>query len=409
MGRSKLTVEISDGNLGRRQPNADMVSALVMNGVATVDYVIGDIVELRSVKDAEYIGLDAAYDTTNKVLVFHHISRFFLRNPSGILHIMLVAQDVTLTQMVDVQNNYVAKVLRENAGAIVQWAVARNPDATYVPTLVSGLDGDVITAIDKAQELIDFEFDRFRYSDCFIEGRSLNGTAVAALDLRTKNAPGVSVVVGADRAISESDTLFNGYAAVGDVLGLTSVAAVSQNIGELSPEFNLTNEANKAFITAGLSSNIGLSDYSETDLDALHDKGYIFADTNPGEVGFWLNDSHTCTALTSDYAYKENNRTIKKAIKEARRVLQPRIKRRIYVNSETGKIAATDAKDIETMTKGAIKPMLNDGDISGGIDAYVDPDQNILETSRLELELTFVPVAIGRQIKLLIGFKNPLK
>jgi len=409
MGRSKLTVELSDGNLGKREPNADMVSAMVMNGMATGDYTLGDIVEFRSVKDAENIGIDAAYDTDNEVLVYHHISRFFLRNPSGILHIMIVAQNVTLTQMVDKDNAYVAKLLREKAGAIVQWAVALNPDSDYAPTLVTGLDGDVVTAITKAQELLDFEFDRFRYSDCFIEGRSLNGTAAAALDLRTKNAPGVSVVVGADRAISTANALYNGYAAIGDVLGLTSAAAVSQNIGELSPEFNLTNAAQEAFITAGLSSNIVLADYSETDLDVLHDKGYIFADTNPGEVGFWLNDSHTCTVLTSDYSDKEKNRTIKKAIKEARKKLQPRIKRRIYVNEDTGKIAATDAKELETLTRGAIKPMKDDGDISGGIDAYVDPNQNILATSNLSIELTFIPVAIGRQIKLLIGFKNPLK
>lgn len=409
MARSKVTVTVGDGNLGRRSPNTDMVSALVMNGVATGDYALGDIVELLSVADAEAIGLDAAYDADNTVLVHHHISRFFLRNPSGVLHIMLVAQAVTLTEMVDKDENYMAKLLRDKSGAVVQWGVVRNPADGYIPTLETGLDADVVSAIPKAQELLDFEFDHFRYSDAFIEGRSFNGTAAAALDLRTLASKGVSVVIAADKSISEGDALFNGYAAVGDVLGITSFAAVSQNIGELSEEFNLTNVAQEVFITAGLSSNKPLSDYSDTELDALHDKGYIFGDTNPGEVGFWLNDSSTCIALTSDFAYKENNRTINKAIKLARKALQPRIKSRIYVDPDTGKIAATDAKELETLTRGALKPMLNDGDLSGGIDAYVNPDQNILSTSVLNVELTFVPVAIGRQIKLTIGFDNPLK
>lgn len=408
-GRSKLEIEVSDGNLGRRDPNTDMVSAIVMNGIATADYALGDIVELLSPADAEALGLDADYDTDNDVLVHHHIKRFFLRNPSGILHIMLVAQAVTLTQMVDKDNDYLAKLLREKAGAVVQWAVALNPDENYVPTLVTGLDEDVVNAIPKAQELLDFEFGRFRYSDGFIEGRSFNGTAAAALDLRALDARGVSVVIAQDKPIADSNARYGGYAAVGDVLGFTSIAAVSQNIGELSPDFNLTDENNDAFIDASLSSGNVLSEYSEVDLDSLHDKGFIFADTNPGEAGFWLNDSHTCIKLSSDYAYKENNRTINKAIKLARIVLNPKLKRRIYVDPNTGKIQATDAKELETLAKSGIRSMLDDGDVSGGIDAYVNPDQNILSTSIINIELTFVPVAIGRQIKLTIGFKNPLK
>lgn len=407
MGRSTLEIELSDGNLGRRNPNADMVSAMVMNGIATTDYALGDIIELRSVPDAEGYGLDSEYDTTNTVLVYHHIKRFFLRNPSGILHIMLVAQNISLTQMVDKDNAYLAKLLREKAGAIVQWAVALNPDENYTPTLVTGLDQDVINAIPKAQELLDFEFSKFRYSDGFIEGRSFNGTTTAALDLRSLDARGISVVIGADKTITDLDDRFESYAAVGDVLGLTSVAAVSQNIGELSQNFNLTDTNVSTFLNAALSSGMALSTYSDTDLDTLHTKGYIFADTNPGEAGFWLNDTATCVELASDYAYKEANRTVNKAIKEARRVLNPRIKRRVYVNPDNGKIAPTDAKELETLTKGSLRQMLQDGDLSGGIDAYVNPDQNILANSKLDVELTFVPVGIARKIKLTIGFKNP--
>jgi hypothetical protein len=408
-GRSKITVTKSNGNLGRRTPNADMVSALVMNGVATASYALGDIVEFRSAADAEALGLDAAYDAANNVLVHHHIERFFLRNASGILHVMLVDQAVTLTEMVDKDEDYLAKLLRDKAGAVVQWAVALNPVIGYVPTLVTGLDEDVVDAIPKAQELINAEFEKFRYSDGIIEGRSFNGTTAAALDLRTLEAENVSVVIASDPAIADDHAIKNGYAAVGDVLGLVSFAAVSQNIGEQSADFNLTNAAQNVFETAGLSSNKPLADYTDTDLDTLHDKGYIFADVNAGEVGFWLNDSSTCTGLDSDYAYLENNRTINKAIKQARAALNPRIKARIYVDPDTGKISATDAKSFESDVVAKLRPMKADGDISGGIDCYVDPEQNILATSEIKVEVTFVPVAIGRQIKLTIGFKNPLK
>ncbi len=404
-----LSIKKTNGNLGRTASNSDMVSAMVMNGVATSELALGTVYELRSMEDAEALGLDADYDDTNSVLVSHHIERAFLRNPSVILHIMLVAQTVTLTQMVDKENEYLAKLLREKNGEIVQWAVARNPSVGYTPTLVTGLDEDVVNAIPKAQALIEFEETQFRFADGFIEGKSFNGTATAALDLRTLEADGVSVVIAADKTISALKTIYNGYAAVGDVLGLASLVSVSQNIGELADEFNLTDADNEAFIVAGLSSNKAMSEYSDTAIETLNDKGYIFAEATPGRAGYWLNDSHNCVVNTSDFAYKEGSRTIKKAIKLARVALLPRIKRRIPVDTTTGFIAKTEAKDLETLIKTSIAGMQSDGDISGGIDAYVNPEQNVLETSEFECELTFVPVAIGRAITLKIGFNNPFK
>ncbi|MDN3621344.1 DUF2586 family protein [Polaribacter undariae] len=404
-----LIITKSNGNLGRTASNTDMVSAIVMNGLATDDLELDAIYELRSLDDAAALGLDADYDLVNEVLVFHHLERAFLRNPSIILHLMLVAQTVTLTEMVDKDNEYLAKVLREKNGTIVQWAVALNPVTSYEATLLTGLDADVVSAIPKAQELTAFEESKHRFSDGFIEGRSFNGTATNALDTRTLDSDGVTVVIVADTAISKAKEIYNGYAAVGDVLGLCSLAAVSQNIGELADEFNLTDANNDAFITAGLSSNKAMSEYSDADIETLHDKGHVFAESTPGKAGFWLNDSSTCTAITSDYAYKENNRTIKKAIKLARVALLPRLKRRIPVDATTGFIAKTEAKDIETALISAVTIMQSDGDVSGGIDAYVNPEQNVLADSKFECELTFVPVAIGRSITLKIGFKNPFK
>ena len=79
-----------------------------------------------------------------------------------------------------------------------------------------------------------------------------------------------------------------------------------------------------------------MSDYSETDLDTLDEKGYIFYTSVSGVAGIFANDTHTCSPITSDYAYVENNRTIKKAIKLAKSELAPRVKGRLYVDENTG-------------------------------------------------------------------------
>lgn len=410
MPRPKLIVKKLNGGLGRRSPSADMVTGSVMNAVATDDMELGEIYTLMSIDDVEALGINADYDTTNKVLVYERLRRFFVHNPSITVYFMPVAQGVTLTQMVDKENNYLAKLLREKAGEIVQACISLNPADDYEPVIETGLDADVISAVAKAQELSDHEWSKDRYCEFFIEGRSFTGTATAANDFRklATEAPDVTVVIGADYNVSQRDELFEGYAAVEDFTALVSKAAVSQNAGELIADFNLTNAAEDVFMIPGLSSGIKITDYSETDLDTLNDKGYVYFAPVSETAGMYANDTHTCAKIISDYAYVENNRTIKKAIKLAKRALTPRVKSRLYVDESTGRLSPETVKDLETTAVVSLDPMRADADISGGVEAYVNPEQNVLATSEFEILLTFIPVAIGRKITLKVGFRNPL-
>jgi len=413
MSRPNVTINKQNGKLGRRSPSVDAVFGLCISApeVAGADNLKnGTVYELASIRDAIAIGITADYDTANTVLVYHHINRFFTRNPNASLKLITAPQTATLAAMASVANDYAKKLLRTMQGKVKYCGIARNPADAYEPVLVTGLDTDVLTAVANAQALYTAEFASFRYASFLIEGRSFNGTAAAAKDLRTLDAPNVSVTIAADPAISNADAAFNGYAAVGDVLGIISLAAVSQDPGELNPAFNLNNAGLGMFLTAGLSSNLDINSYADADLDTLNSKGYIFPDVTAGVDGFYLSDSHTCSAIANnDYAYIEANRTIEKAIFLARTALLPKVKSRVYVDATTGQLNAEDCKTLETTGKGALKPMLDGGDISGGIDCYVDPTQNLLATSTLNVEIAFTPVSIARQIVLTIGFSNPLK
>lgn len=408
--RSKLIVQKLSGGLGRRNPSADMVTGSVMNAIATTEMVLGNIYTLKNIQEVEALGITQEYDTTNKILVYERLRRFFVHNPSITVHFMPVAQEVTLKQMVDKDNNYLAKLLREKAGEIVQACVSLNPDEDYTPTIETGLDKDSIDAVYAAQALSDSEWSKDRYCEIYVEGRSFSGTTAAILNLRTlvNDCPDISVIIGADNQVSNRDNIYKGYAAVEDYAAMVSKSAVSQNAGENIEEFNLTNVAEDTFIVPGLSSGIKVSDYSETDLDTLDEKGYIFYASVSGIAGIFINDTHTCSEIDSDFAYGENNRTIKKAIKLAKTALAPKVKGRLYVDENTGFMAPETVKDLETTAKVALDPMVTSGDISGGVDAYIDAEQNVLATSEFEVLLTFIPVAIGRRITLKVGFRNPL-
>lgn len=409
MARPTLRTEKLNGGLGRRVPSAAMITAAVMQAVATAEMPLDAIYELNSLDDVEALGLSEAYDSTNKVLTYHQLQRFFFRNPSATLHFMPVAQTVTLEEMVDKDEAYLSKVLKSKAGAIRQAFVALNPADGYVPTISEGLDDDVAAAVTKAQALVDAEFQKDRYALIFIEGRSFTGTTTALTNFRTlvTQAPDVCVVLAADNDISTADDAYSGYAAVGDVVGLVSKASVGQNAGELTEDFNLQDEAEKLFLNAGLSSGNHIDEYTDTDLETLNEKGYIFAAATPGIAGYHLDDTHTCARIDSDYAYIENVRTINEMIRAARASLLPRVKGRLFVDPDSGKIAPGTVKEMEVTTIASQDALLANGDLSGGVDCYIDPDQNLLATSEFDVKLTGVPVAIGRQITLKIGFRNP--
>lgn len=408
MTRAKVTMTRLNGRLGRKATNLDGVIGIITTGVATGSLTLGVIYPLTGIKDLEDLGVTAAYDTTNTTLIHHHISRLFFRNPSAEVHLMVLAQSVTLANMVDIANvNNAKKLLKDKNGRIKLLGVIRNPAAAYTPTLTTGLDADVITAVEKAKALVDEEAAEFRFVHVVVEGRSFNGTAGSALDLRTKTAPGVSVVIGADKDISAGNVLFNGYAAVGDFLGILSKCAVSQNPGEVIDEFNVYDQANGYFTNVALSSNLALESYSDASLTTLDTKGYIFFDRIAGLSGAWANDSHTCEVISSDYAYIENNRTINKMIELARFAILPKVKARLTVDDTTGVLVDGERSNLEDICEHALEAMKTDGDLSGGIQAYINPDINLLGGDTLDVELTAIPKAIGRAITVYVGFNNP--
>jgi hypothetical protein len=421
MSLINLTVIRRNGGLGRRTPLNSKVIGLIGTGVAVAGkLVLGQSYTLKSTRDAKLLGLDRAYDDTNNILVYHHIERLFMRDPSSEVHFMLAAQTERLSTLFDKTKLFAKKLLKDNGGKIKYIGGFMNPDALYAPIITDGIEADVILAIAKAQELYADEALQYRFASFLIEGRGFSGNAATVKDMRTLNAPNVSVTLLADPAISGLKAAYNKYAAVGDVLGLKSLAAISQNFGELIPDFNLTNDANGAFTQCGLSGNQNISAMADTDLETLDGKGFIIGYSVPTLDGFFISDTPTCSPITdNDYAYIEANSVTEAAISYAIQKLLPKTKSRLLVDVTTGLLLPEIKAFLENEARSALKPLQDAGDISGGIDAqipneYVDANgvtqvQNLLAKSQIYFEITCVPVAIGRKITIGFGLTNPNK
>lgn len=383
------------GGLGRREPNNDMVSALVANGVAVSGGVqLNTVYRLNSINDAIVLKIDSSYDSSNNILLYEHIKEYFRINPSGELWLLVVAQSVTYANMLDKTNaNGAKKILNEAEGKIRILAAAYNPS-----TPVSDFS-DTLAAISKAQELAVDEFNNHRPIEVLLEGKGfvLSGQS----SLRSLNAPNVSVMVGQNLAIANAHTNYNNYAAIGTLLGAISKAAVNECIAWVE-KFNILGD--NLLVPA-----IAKTKYSEIasgNINTTNDNGYIFFRTYTGKAGIYFNDSFTCTLLTDDYAYIENNRTIHKAVRNIRSVLLPRLAMPVNINPNDGTISPEIIKQFENDGKRALEQMMSDGEISS-MDVFVDPFQNILATSELKVQFSIVPTGTARKISVTIGFNNP--
>ncbi|MEN2400587.1 DUF2586 domain-containing protein [Flavobacterium sp. MC2016-06] len=369
------------GGLGRRTPEQDMVSGLLFDeGSGILSSLEFDKVQrLVSLEDAEALGITADFDN-HQQSVYYQIQQFFRMNPSGDLYIMRT-QAASYEDVVGK-----AMDMQEKAnGNIRQMAIICSKATTFAQTQA---------AVAKAQTQAALAYTDYMPFEVILEGKGFD--ADTAPSLAELNAENVSVVVAMDleKAVDYPNT-----AAVGLALGAVSKAKVSENIAWIE-KFNLTGEgfAKAGFIGGQEIKTLGT-------LSELNDKRYIFTKTHTGLAGLYFNDSPTCTAGTSDFAYVENNRTINKATRLLRTALLPKLASPVLVDID-GKLPQSVSKSFEGLCRSALEAMVANQEVSA-FDVYVDPKQNILATSELKVKAEITPIGTARKILVDLGFQNP--
>ncbi len=392
--------------LGRRATSKDMVSAIMFGGVSASGLALDTTSpKLSRKEDAENLGIDSTYDTTNNVLVYHHIQEFFRKNKNGELYIRLTAQGTSMTDMCDVTKPHLKTLTLDVGGDIRQASVVLNPLTTYTETLAGGLDSDVIAAIPKAQALAESELSYKRPLQILLEGRSFNGTVATATDLRTLDAENVHVTILADKVIADTHAIHAGYAAVGATLGIISSALVNESIG-WTGKFDLSDRENGLYLDPYLSSGVKASSL-EANFQALTDKGYIFAHNYVGQTGTYFDAFPTCQVLTSDYAWGQEQRVIQKAIRLTYDALFDRINSPIKLDATSGQMDIGVAKSFEQDAEDGLSIMLQQSEVSG-LSAYVDTDQDVLNTGKVVVIIKIVSIATGREIEIQLGLAKQI-
>ena len=186
---------------------------------------------------------------------------------------------------------------------------------------------------------------------------------------------------------------------MGATLGNVSFAKVNESIAFVS-KFNLvtgTGLDEVAFATGDL-----FKDISTNLKDSLNDFHYTFLRKLDGVSGTFNSDSFTAISITSDFATIENNRTMDKAVRDINTNVLPLLNSPLFVNED-----GTLREDtISLFRNSADKPLVDmlAGDEISARKVTIDPSQNVLASSVLNIGVLIVPVGVARNIVFNIGF-----
>ena len=374
------------GGLGRPLAGEDHISGMVFwltdanlpSGYSTSDRVKA----LFSIDDAQAQGITEG-SATNGVL-WYHINEFFKAAPQGVLYAGIyggVTATVAYTDIELVQNFADGKIRQMGVFDTTTFATG---SVTALQVSCSALE----TAHKPTQ---------------VIYGADFSAATIGALpDLRTLNSKDVSVTIGEDGgATGAALAISEGYSItdLGSALGQVAFAKVNEST-EWIEKFQVDDGAEfnvPAFATGNL-----VNSQSDALLATLKTNGYMFIRKHVGLAGTYQENSATAITTSNDFATIENGRTMNKAVRGIRTFMLPNLSSPVFVNANGQLTEGTVAK-FKNDTARALEQMDRDEEISA-FEVIINPLQDVLSTSEVEITVKIIPVGVARQIKINIGF-----
>lgn len=390
---NNITFNRGRGGLGRALPGKDHVSGVVLEAVGTKiptalqganNYQV-----IFSLQDAEDLGI--VYSPTSANLEIdvlrYALERIYDANEKAEVHLLVANVTNTETAV----NGVVT--LQNKAQGEIRQALVLTPATDFAVGAIAPLQAsaDLLEANHRPLSLI--------YAPNFIN----TVTPVTLSDLRTLNAKNVSVVFGMDgsgKGNALSLSYNKSFTCGGTVLGVLSAAKVNENIawvGAFNANANQSNEYDALKLADGRLFNV----LSQSEKDALSVKGYIFLIKHIGVAGSYFNDAYTAISSSDDFAYIENNRTIDKAVRNTRSFLLPRLNSPLFVNQD-GTLTEDSIASFKNDAERSLEEMQRNQEISA-FSVTINPEQNVLTTSKISITLKIVPVGVARNIEVNIG------
>lgn len=387
-----LTITRTNGNLVRSLAGEDHISGLVFYSATLPEADEGvkgftdteRIHAISTIETAEKLGITADAEAWETKVLHYTLASIFNMNPGVSLYVGIFKPAAGANAFSEI------KQLQSFVGGRLRQVGVWNGAAELSETIVNSLQS-VATTLEAQNKPLSILYapkvtDVTQLESYAKAGRK-NVSVVIAQD-----GEGVAAALYSDAANAAKASV----SALGDLLGAVSKAKVHQSIAWV--EQFPTNIAVAAFGDGTRYRDLDTATIEELDADR-----FIFCRTYEGFAGTFFNDNHTLDLPTSDYAYISDVRTMDKAVRAIRSYLLPKLGRPMKADASTGKLERTTVEHLITTGNKALEEMERDGELSG-YRFYIDPDQNILSTSRVRGVIKNVPVGVMRNLDLEIGY-----
>ena len=385
----RIKIQFLNGQLGTVGESPDGLFALVCGAAAvTKKLELGKAYTLHTFEELDALGVTSE----NNPRLHKHVQDFYTEAEEGTkLVIFPVDKAKTFTELCDKDTGAIKELITAENGALRGIFVAGDGREATITT--NGLDNDLFTALPKAQQLAEWATTSL-YAPLFfvLEGRGYKDGAVKDLHKEAYNR--VSVLIGDTVKASEGS-------AVGLMAGRLATLPVQRNIARVK---------NGALKPVAMFIGEKSVEENASAVSDLYDAGYITPRKYVGKAGYFFTDDRLACEQTDDYAHITARRTIDKAYRIAYAALLELMMEELSVN-EDGTLQNGIIMAWQQMMGNAVnRAMTAAGELSADADgtgckAYIDPTQNVLSTSKIELTLKVRPFGYARYVDVKLGFQ----
>ncbi len=388
MARPNVNITLGNGNLGRSAATDDGVAALLLTGAAVSGKLeLNKHYQLSGMADLVALGATA----DNNSLVYKEVTAFYEQTGDGAeLHLLVVAEATTLTQMCDsAADSPLRKLIDASGGRVRLVGVNKIPPTEYEADTTQGIDKDAITAAEKAQAVIEsYAAGKVNPFRLLMPAPAFDAEVDSLFKPRESSTNAVCYVLASDDAVKHT-------AAIGRVLGRAASLSVHQSIGRVRSGSIGTD----MYLTDGQS-------YIDADglADSLHDAGYIIPVAYPRKNGAYLNGDPAAAPVTDDYAQLRYGRTVDKARIIVYDTLIDEILDDVDTDSD-GDLSAGQRTSYEGMIENAVLTQMN-GEITS-FAVSIPEGQNILTSETIRVVCRIQPKGVVETFEVTLEFTNP--
>ena len=385
----RIKIQYLNGQLGTVGDSPDGLFALVCGATAVEEtFTLDTAYSIRSLEDLKALGVTEE----NNPRLYKHAGDFYNESEEGTkLIVFPVDKEATFTELCDKDSGVIKKLITSQNGALR--GIFVTGEAREASETAQGLDGDVFTALSKAQLLAEWATTQL-FAPLFIvlEGRGYTGGRLK--NLRGEAYNRVAVLIGDTEKGSEG-------AAVGVMAGKLAMLPVHRNLARVK---------NGALRPIEMYIGDKKVEESASLVADLYDSGYITPRKYVGKSGYFFTDDQLACLPTDDYAHLTARRTIDKAYRIAYNALLDMMLDELNVN-EDGTLMRGIIMAWQQAVESAInRSMTAAGELSASEDGsgcvvYINPEQNVLSTSRIEVVVKVRPFGYARYVDVKLGFQ----